>query len=160
MYVWCSCFHLAYFVPGRPDPLNQWVTRNVFIDSIKAYHNVANGFGGDGKLCGACCTQIMPGYELAVGCFGEGACNAMYCDSECRKSVAFEHGMLCKVRAPSASGQPWFHGSCGRLAIFHSLGVLRGVVRGARRLCDCAGRPVEISGFTARVGERDIGPLR
>ena len=121
--VWCSCFHLAYRVPGRRGALGQWVPRTVFIDSLTAHHNMAHGFGGDGGLCGACCTQIMPGDELAVGCFGGDACNARYCDRGCRKRVAVEHAMLCKVRGPRPPVQPWLYGrswlvSGGRLAFF------------------------------------------
>jgi hypothetical protein len=97
--VWCSCFHLAYFVPGRRDALGQWVPRAVFIESLKAHRNRASGFGGDGTLCGACCTQIMPEDDLVVGCFGGDGCNAKYCDIGCRKSVAVKHAMVCKVRA-------------------------------------------------------------
>jgi hypothetical protein len=95
----CSVFHLRYYTASIPKPIDQWVSRAMFIEAVKRRINRETGFGGDGDACGFCCAQLMPDDEVSVACLG--GCRAWYCDAWCRKQAAPAHVRSCTVWIPT-----------------------------------------------------------
>ena len=95
----CSVFHLRYYTASNKKPIDQWVSKAMFIKAVQRRINRETGFGGEGDACGFCCTQLMPDDALGVACLG--GCPAWYCDASCRKQAAPEHVRSCTVYFPT-----------------------------------------------------------